>query len=86
MLRRMRAVCSGTILHAAYFKKLLIAILFCSAVNMAYAQITVTLVPSDFNGFNAKCFGGKSGAIDATVSGGTAPYTILWTSGQTTED
>src|SRR5690606_27905173 len=26
-----------------------------------------------------KCFGGSDGSIDATISGGTAPYSLTWT-------
>jgi PKD repeat protein len=33
------------------------------------------------------CFGGSDGSIDITINGGTgAPYSLLWNTGQTTED
>lgn len=32
------------------------------------------------------CNGGNTGAINQTISGGTAPYTFSWLSGQNTED
>lgn len=47
---------------------------------------TVTLTPSNFNGHNISCFGVADGAIDASVSGGTAPYTYVWTNSETTQD
>jgi hypothetical protein len=46
----------------------------------------VTLTASDYNGYNISCFGMKDGAIDATVSGGTAPYAFAWSNNATTED
>jgi gliding motility-associated-like protein len=32
------------------------------------------------------CFGGSNGIVDITVSGGTAPYNYVWSTGATTQD
>lgn len=49
-------------------------------------QLSLSLVPSEHNGFNVSCFGFKDGSIDLTASGGAAPYTYTWSTGTSAED
>lgn len=58
----------------------------CGVVS-ASGAITVNPAPA-ISGIqtNVACFGGSSGAVNLTISGGSAPYTILWSNGATTED
>ncbi len=45
------------------------------------------LTPSVYNGgFNISCFGGSDGFINQVISGGTPPYTVLWSTSSTDED
>lgn len=57
-----------------------------SSIGNAFAQLSVTLTPADHNGYNISCFGLNDGSLDASVSGGTPPYTYAWTNAETTED
>ena len=44
------------------------------------------LVTTDFDGFNTSCNGAADAMIDLTVAGGTAPYDIVWSNSEITED
>jgi hypothetical protein len=55
-----------------------------ACIKTANVSITQpTAITLSINKVNSVCYGG-SGSATATVSGGTSPYTYLWSSGQTT--
>jgi len=45
--------------------------------------VSAVVITSNFNGQNISCFNAADGAVLASATGGTAPYTYLWSNGQT---
>ncbi len=58
----------------------------CSAVINADVSNISDIEISATNIVNTVCGGGNTGAIDITVTGGTAPYTFEWSNGETTQN
>ncbi|MBO3700903.1 SprB repeat-containing protein, partial [Roseivirga sp. E12] len=52
--------------------------------NYVITQPTALIVTESIN--DVACFGDGNGSIDISVSGGIAPYTYSWSSGETTQD
>ncbi|MFN7014447.1 MAG: SprB repeat-containing protein, partial [Bacteroidia bacterium] len=59
-----------------------------TSANGCTANVTATVTQSaalvaSTTQTNVSCFAGNNGSVTATVTGGTSPYTILWSNGST---
>jgi gliding motility-associated-like protein len=57
-----------------------------ASISATVGQPNAALNATTVVAANISCFSGNNGAIDLTVSGGTAPYSFLWNTGAVTED
>ena len=48
-------------------------------------MISSASILTDFNGFNVSCFADSNGLAEVVYSGGTSPYEVLWSNGDTTD-
>ncbi len=47
--------------------------------------LSTASIITDFNGFNVSCFADSNGLAEVVYSGGTSPYAVLWSNGDTTD-
>ena len=58
----------------------------CTFIDSIYINEPIALSNSSAANNVSGCNGNNNGGIDITPSGGTSPYTFLWSNGDTTED
>ncbi|MGB3870317.1 MAG: SprB repeat-containing protein [Flavobacteriales bacterium] len=59
--------------------------MLCSLMAAAADSLHVSVVASNYNGYQVSCFGMKDGWITLNVTGGASPYTYKWSNGATTQ-
>jgi hypothetical protein len=71
--------CKGTRLYR------ILLIMICISLNsFAQGNLSVTLVPKTYVGnYHLSCNGASNGEIEAVISGGTSPYSVLWNTNST---
>jgi len=57
-----------------------------SNLSVSISQPSAPLSGSATVTSNISCYSGNNGTVDLTVTGGTSPYTYLWSNGSTTQD
>ena len=58
----------------------------CSATTIAAVTEPAAILTANTTVTNINCFGGSTGVINLSVSGGTSPYAYNWTGGITTQN
>ena len=58
----------------------------CTTTTQALVGQPVAALVASNDKVDVKCFGESTGSVDASVSGGTAPYTYSWSNGSTNQD
>ncbi|MCB9285011.1 MAG: choice-of-anchor L domain-containing protein [Lewinellaceae bacterium] len=58
----------------------------CTGPGAGQGVATIPIINLSTQVTNVACYGGSTGAIDLTVSGGTSPYTYAWNYNSTSQD
>ncbi|MEP7265625.1 MAG: SprB repeat-containing protein [Bacteroidota bacterium] len=58
-----------------------------AASQVGFSQAVISLVPSNYNGYNISCFGSHDGTIHVSIDvDGNPPYTYQWSNNDSTQD